>query len=302
MSDKIPTIFFEIIDQKDSGFYKDDGSKGTPNETQLRTPQVIWIPREGFMGEISELNGIPTPVFKEIRYIKNATVIEKDAQDKMGIKPNPKADVIEFRNGNKLVSRQGSSVVEYDYLMNVFYNKDAPNRPESATALFRAVDLNKNAEILAEDDESLYRTLGILQSLKTKTGVKEQPFKYNEERIDGLCTILGVTADSYATKWYTLSEFGKAQPKMFLKKVENFEQQILTEVSHAIQMNVVIFDGNTAYIKNGAESKMIKEFGAGKMSQDIKMNKLSDFLKTEEGNSALTEMRMLTEVAKNQVL
>lgn len=298
---KIPTVLFELIDQRDSGFIQ-DGTRGTANENQLRAPQVSWIPNTGLTCDLikDEKSGIVTPTYREIRYIKNSNIIDKAEQDKMHIKPNPHVDLIEFKQATKLVSRQGSSINEYDYLMTVFYNAGAANRPDSATAIYRAVDLNKNAEILAEDDEDLERALNIVNSLKVKTGSKDQPYQYNEERIEGICTILGVAADTPAQKVYTISAFAKAQPRAFLQKVENFEQFIQTEVNHAVQLNVITFENNAAIFPEDQE--VIKDLGKGNLGMDKKINRLSDFLKTNEGNAALTKMRLLTQLAKeNQI-
>lgn len=300
----IPTALFTLLDQRESGFFKDDKTKGTPNETQLMTSQVSWIPNTGFKCELIKevINDVEriTPTYKEIRFIKNVNFIDKEEQEKKNIRTNPSVDTIEFVGGMKLVSRAGSSIAEFDYLWNAFYHKDAPNRPDSATAMYASVDLNKKAEELADDDEDGYRAMGIVLSLKTKTGLKDPKFQYNEERIDGICQMLGVVQDTYPMKWYALSLLAKGQPDVFLAKVENFEQQILTEVSHALTLNVIVFDKNTAFFREG--SKAITELGKGNLSQDRKMGALADFLKTEEGNNALTEMRMLTAVAKNKSL
>lgn len=306
-NNNIPTRLFELIDQRDSGFFRED-SKGMPdrNQGQLRTSEVSWVPNSGYrcilVKEEVEGNEIITPTNKEIRFIKNIDIIDKEEQDKRKIQPKPLVDLIEFVGGLKLISRQGSTKAEYDYLNDVFYHADAPNRPDSAGALYRSVDLNKKAEELADDDEDGYRAMGIMLSLKTKTGLKGDgpKFQYNEERIDGLCQMLGVVADTYAQKWYALSLLAKGQPDIFLAKVENFEQQILTEVSHAITLNVVVFDKNTAFFKE--DSTAIRELGKGNLSQDRKMEALADFLKTEEGTHALSKMRTLTAVAKNKSL
>lgn len=299
MADKVPTVMFEILAQGDSGFIL-DGTRDTPNEQQLRTPEVTWIPNSGYRGVWKKLDGIDTLVYEEIRYIKNSLEISKEEQDKKNIKPNHRNDKLEIKRAEKLTSRQGDTINEYDYMTQVFYNQDAPNRPAHVQALYRAVDVNKNAEILNDDDEFKLRALQILSTLRTK--IKNNEYQYNEERVEAICTLLSITAESNSTKYFTISSFANAQPKAFLQKVENFEQMIETEVNHASQMNVVVFDGNTAILNSGEEKKIIKDLGAGKLGHNQKMQRLSDYLKTQDGNNALTEIRLLTRIAKDQAL
>jgi len=298
---KIPTVLFEIIDQKDSGVFLAD-TRGSASETQLRGSIVTWIPRTGFRCEMikNETTGITTPTNIEIRFIKNSREIDKEKQELAKIQPNPKADTIEFRNNNMLISRQGDTESKYDYLMNAFYNKDAPNRPESATAIYRMIELDKNAEILMEDDDDAFRAMEITQSLKIKTGLKSPKYKYNEERIDSISNLLGVVAESYEQKAFSINAFAKSQPRNFLKKVENFEQAILTEVTQALKANVVVFDKNAAMFPD--DLRIIKDFGSIKMSGDAKTNALADFLKTDEGAHSLTMLRAKMDFKKNEDL
>lgn len=305
---KIPTLYLELTDQRPSGFFLEN-TKGTTNEVQLKAPTVRWIPTSGFMKEDIEetVNGktVITPTNVEIRYIQHSNEIRRDLQDKANVKINPKEDKILFEKGHAIVMREGSTIGLYDYLSKVFYNQNAYGKPETANVIFRAVELDKDVDILNEDNEFLERALSITNSLKTKTGLKDTPYKYNEDRVEALATLFNVQgANTISKKLYGLSELAKKDPQKFLQVAENYEQGIATEVSHAIQLGVVVYDSNTAVFKGATveETKIIKDLGAGKLGIETKNQRLADYLKTTEGASSLTELRVKIAFAKDQSL
>lgn len=306
MDNKLPTLYLELTDQRPSGFFREN-TQGTTNELQLTAPEVRWIPASGFMKENIEetINGktVITPTNVEIRYIQHSNIINRAAQDKANIKTNAREDKILFEKGHAIVVREGSSIGLYDYLSKVFYNENAPDRPDTANVIFKAVDLNKDVNLLLEDDEYMERALAITNSLKIKTGLKDTPFKFNEDRIEAFAKIFNVQgAETIEKKVFAITLLAKRNPQSFLKIAENFEQAIATEVSHAIQLGVIVFDKNTAFIKDKDESKVVKDLGGGNMSNEKKAEKLSDFLKTDEGSQSLTEIRIKVAFAKDQAL
>lgn len=291
---KAPIMYLELIGKRNSGFVK-NGTDGTMFHEELNCPNIRWIPNSGFKAVVEDHNGIKTVVFKEIRWIKNCSVIEKDEQDRRNVKPNRIEDKIPFEKGFATIAREGSTISLYDYLNEVFYNKDSENRPDTADAIYRVMQLDKQAEEIDESDIEMADAIKLVASLRTQVG-KDKSYKYNEERLNAMCTLCAVHADSTATKFHALMSLAKARSKWFVDLVVKFEQTILTEVTHAVELEIVRFDGNAALYKDG--EKVIKNLGTGNLAKDTKIEKLSDFLKTTEGNVHLTELRAKIEVAK----
>ena len=298
MSSKAPLMYLELIEKRNSGFVK-NGTDGTAFHEELNCPNIRWIPNSGFKAVEEDHNGTKTIVFKEIRWIKHCSIIDKDEQDRRNIKPNRIEDKIPFEKGFATIAREGSTISLYDYLEDVFYSKDSKNRPETADAIYRVMQLDKQAEEIDESDIEMADAIKLVASLRTQVSKSDKSYKYNEERLNAICTVCAVYADSPATKFHALMSLAKARSKWFLDLVVRFEQTILTEVTHAVELEVIRFDGNTALYKD--EEKVIKNLGTGNLSKDTKIEKLSDFLKTTEGNSHLTELRAKIEVAKENI-
>ena len=288
MSTKAPVMYLELIEKRNSGFVK-KGTQGTAFHEELNCPNIRWINNSGYKGIKEVHEGRETTVFKEIRWIKNCPTIIKEEQVRMNIKPNPYEDKIPFEKGFATVVRDGSTITLYDYLKEVFWNADAEYRPETADAIYRVMQLDKQAEEIDESDIIMADAIKLVASLRTQTSAKDIAYKYNEERLNSICELCAVYADSTATKFHALMSLAKTRPAWFNDLVVKFEQMILTEVTHAVELEVVRFDGNTAIYQDG--EKVIKNLGMGNLSRDSKIEKLSDFLKTKEGNAELTEMR-----------
>lgn len=298
MSSKAPVMYLELLEKRNSGFVK-NGTDGTAFHEELNCPNIRWIPNSGFKA-VKEKHGDGEVVaFKEIRWVKNCSTIDKDEQDRRNIKPNRMEDKIPFEKGFATVVREGSTISLYDYLKDVFYSKDSEDRPETADAIYRVMQLDKQAEEIDESDIEMADAIKLVASLRTQVSAKDKSYKYNEERLDAMCTICNVYADSVATKFHALMSLAKARSKWFLDLIVKFEQTILTEVTHAVELEVIRFDGNTALYKD--EDKVIKNLGTGNLAKDTKIEKLSDFLKTKEGNPHLTELRAKVEVAKANI-
>jgi hypothetical protein len=298
MSSKAPVMYLELLEKRNSGFVK-NGTDGTAFHEELNCPNIRWIPTSGFKAVTEKHDDRDVIAFKEIRWVKNCSTIDKDEQEKRNIKPNRMEDKIPFEKGFATVVREGSTISLYDYLKDVFYSKDSENRPETADAIYRVMQLDKQAEEIDESDIEMADAIKLVASLRTTISSKEKTYKYNEERLNSICELCAVYADSPATKFHALMSLAKGRSKWFLDLVVKFEQTILTEVTHAVELEVIRFDGNTAVYKD--EDKIIKNLGMGNLSRDSKIEKLSDFLKTKEGNPHLTELRAKIEVAKANI-
>ncbi len=295
--EKAPVKYYELVEKKGSGFIM-DGTGGTAYQQELNTPSIRWIPTKGRTSVLAE-DG-KTKAFKEIRYLNGCDTIDIDQQKAKGFVERPFEDKIGMENGFMSVAREGNSINLYDYLEKSFYNLDNPDRPESATAIYREVKLDKKAEVLLDEDELITRAKSLVYELRLNTGNKKTPYKYNEDRINAICRLVNVWDETPERKLIHLIQKANQNPKEFLEIVEKSEQTVITEVSHALEMNLIYFEGNTAQYTE--EKKIIFAIGSGKFTQDQRIEQLASWFGTEEGNPALTEFRAKLEVAKEKAL
>lgn len=298
--EKAPVKYYELVEKKGSGFIM-DGTGGTAYQQELNAPSIRWIPTQGRMAvKVTGEDGKVTTAFKEIRYLNGCDTIDIEQQRAKGFIPRPFEDKIGMENGFMSVAREGNTINLFDYLTNSFYNLDNPDRPDSATAIYREVKLDKKAEVLLDEDELTTRAKLLVYDLRLATGNKKVPFKYNEDRINSICRLLNVWDETPERQLILLLQKAMSSPKNFLEIVEKSEQTVITEISHALEMNLIYFEGNTAQYTE--EKKIIFAIGSGKFTQDGKIEQLASWFGTQEGTPALTELRAKLEVAKQKAL
>lgn len=287
----IEIMFLEVYDQSDSGFVQ-DGTERTPYENRLNKTTVTWVPTEGqepFMdGNVKR--------FKKIRHIKASENIYPLEQEKSGYFPNRTTDKIPIDNGFITIKREGSTIGTFDYLKAATYFFDNPLRPESATPIYKEIKVNENAVALIDEDELLTAAKSKVYALRISRGNRN--YEYNTDKINSYCNLLNVFAETPEQQLVLLINKAVTNPREFLNIIVKAEQTVITEIAHALQLNVILFDKNTAqYAK---ESKVINTVGTGNMSQERKIDALASWLQTPEGNSALTELRANLELAKEE--
>lgn len=292
--DDVPVKFFEIVDQGDSGFVL-DGTKNTPYEQKLTSPTVSWIPADGVHVELDE-QGIKK--HKRWRHIKGCEIFDPKEQEKAGWFPNRHNDKIPFENGFATVRREGSTLATYDYLTGITYYADNILRPDSATILYREIKADERAVELIDEDELLTAAKSKVYALRINLGGEKAKFKYDESKIDSYCKLLNLFEETPERKLVLLLNNAMRNPRQFLNIIVSAENTVVTEISHALQLGVIMFDGNTAqYTK---ESKVITPLGKGNMAENKKIDALASYMQTPEGNNDLTELRIKLEAAKEE--
>lgn len=300
--DNVPVLFIETVEQGDSGFYL-DGTQGTPYAQQLRTPTVSWIPTTGIevYEEEIERDGKKIKIKKnrKIRHIKDCDTIYPEEQEKRGFKPNRMADKIPMDNGFANIRAEGSTLNTFQYLTAATYFLDNELRPKTASALYKSIKINERAVELLDEDEYATAAKHKIYQLRVTLGGEKGKYKYLEDKIDSYCSLFNITNETPETKLVSLLQIAVQKPKEFLNIVSKAEQTVMTEVSHALQLGVIMFDGNVAQYSEG--TKMITSLGTAKnMSNDKKIEALSNYLQTAEGNNDLTELRIRTEAEKEK--
>lgn len=294
-----PVLFIELYDRRPSGFILDDDKRGTSQQTEIDCPTAEFIPNFGYRKGVKIVNGKEQKYNEQIRYIKEQTEISVEKQKALGIVPHRagKEDMIEVKKGNFTITREGSYVGLYDYLMESFYNASNPERSESAAKIYRVVEIGKEEEIMNEDDIAMADALKFIARFYQKTA---KGYTYNEEKINSLCEIFAVFAETMSGKVAALNGLAKVEPVEFMKKAEKFEQRTITEITHALQLNVIQFQGNTVmYV---GKDKIIASLGTGNMGQDKKIEKLADLLHTPELKAAYEELQLEIEIAQERQL
>jgi len=291
---KPPMILLELADKRNSGWVK-KGTEGS-NPEYMDTAEVTWICPEGFMAEDM---GDGTRRNKRIRYIENEEIIDADKQDQLKMEPKKKSSKIMFHKGFMTVVRDRNTIGLYDFVRNVYANENAPNRQESATVLFREVDLNKKAEQINENEEEVVMALAQVYKLRKKNS--KGGFDYNEDKIDSYASVLNIHGgEDYGQKILSISNFAKVKPAVFMQAITAFDSVVSTEVAHALELGVIEFEENVAQYREG--NQIIKSLGTQKMNKKQQIDSLSEYLKTPDGNEALTKMRAALEVAKEKTL
>ena len=297
---QVPKMFIELVDIGNSGWVRED-TLGTDTEEVLNCAGLVPIPPTGMMAEeILDEKGQPTGDFKnvEIRYIKNCKFIKVEDQKKYGYEPHRAGvDIIHIKNGKELIERKGD-VGKFDYLANVYYNASAPNRSNGAKALFKVVDNVKVVDKVNEDKFLQAEAISYVKTLLIKNG---KEYQYKESKIDSILNMLGKHGgENYSEKINTLTSEAEKQPAKFLEAVTQLEQVTITEVSHALELNVIMFEGSSVvYV---ADKKVLCLLDGNVKSQDKKINALADLLKTPEYAQAYQELKAKNEVAETELL
>lgn len=301
--EKVPTIYIELKDKRPSGFIL-DGTLGTKHEVELDSPVARFIPNFGYRRKWVEetVNGkkVKTPINEAIRWIKNETEISVEKQKSAGIVPHrvSKEDKIIIEKGNFSIAREGAYIGLYDYLTQVFYNGTNPERSLGADAIYNVIELGKEEEETNEMDFMIADAINFVRKLVSKIGDKK--YKYDEEKINALCEIFLVYAETMPGKVEALMQHAKYDPKTFLDKATKLIQTKVTEVSHALQLGVIVFKDNTVMYAN--KDKVIATLGTAKISHDSKINKLADLFGTPDFKATYEEFQMELEVAKEEAL
>lgn len=315
-----PVMYIEVFDRRDSGFYLDQngvpgGTRGTKFEMGIDCPTACFIPNLGYRkgyktlidratGKevIDKTTGKPKiqAYHEQIRYIKEQTEISVEKQKALGIVPHRagQEDMIEIKKGNMTIVREGSHIGLFDYILDAFYNASNPDRSQGAAKIYKVIELGKEEEEMNDDDIMMADALKFVARFYKKTG--KGVYKYNEEKINGLCELFSVFGATMSGKVTALNLLAKADPETFLTKAEKFEQITITEITHALQLNVIRFNENTVeYVE---KEKVIVSLGTGKLSHEKKIEKLADMLHTSELTAAYEELKVELELAKEKSL
>lgn len=292
-----PTLFIELIDQRDSGWVL-DGTAGTSRETRLTSPSAEFIPNRGYrLVKVKNEHGEEEWINQPIRYIKNSPTLSVEEQQRRNILPakNKLEDKIIVKRGNFSVVREGAHIALYDYLLESFYNGSNPNRPDTAKALYRVIELGKREEAVNERKLAVAEAIQFLGTLYTRQG---KEFRYKEDKINSLCQMFQVFAETPSGKINGLMAHAEKDPMDFLDKALRFEETLAMEVAQALELNVIRFEGNNVVYCH--KDKVISNLGRGEIKHDKKVSKLADAFTREDMKAAYEEFSIELQSARDK--
>lgn len=303
-----PVLYIELEDRRPSGFIMDldgrpAGSFGTEHFIELDAPLARFIPTSGFRRgtkkEIKNGKTVDLAYNEPIRYIKEQTEISVEKQKLLGIEPGraTKENLIEVKRGNFSVVREGSYIGLYDYLLDVFYNSSNPNRSERATKIYKVVELGKEEEDLNDYDIMMADALMLVKRFYQKTA---KGYVYKEDKINTLCSLFEIYAETMSGKVTALNALAKADPKKFIHKAEKFLQMNMTFVAHALHLNVIRFNDNT--VESVDREKIFANLGSQRLTNQEKIERFSELLETDDFKEAKEELMIELEIAQENAL
>lgn len=294
-------LLLELVDKRKSGWIR-EGTEGTPFQDEKNSPTTFWVANTSTKTIEEEVNGRKIRRNIKTRYIKGCDSIIAKEQDDAGFKPNSAEDHFVINDGFATIVKEGEGIGLYNFMVENNQNEDYEFRPQNVPALWRAVKLDKTAELIHDADEVYHDAMEIIISLRQKKG---DTTVYNEAKIEALSELFGVFgANTAATKLSALSQYAKAKPQDFIEKVTAFQNLIATEVAHAFQYNIIKLNnsGDGTIVEYSSDNKIVKTFGSEKLKKDEVSERLIEFLGSSEGNQALSELRIALEVAKQKAL
>lgn len=286
---KVESIVIEIIDQKPSGWILEGSADhDLPITLTVSTDRHI-INRSAVRQEDGS--------HKAIRYIAGCDEIYEEEQKRLGIMPNPAEDKIWISGGRMTVPNEGRQRGLYKYLKACEYNEDAPNRPYGATAIFKEVKTEANAQNTLLNLHEEEQAMKMIFALARKQA--DNSFVYDTERIGFLCNLFKVQSfESEAERVAVLAGVAKSNPSYFVNTIADYESTMKVALLQALDMKVISFDGDRASFPR--TNFAFYTFRA--KHRDKRIEELAAFLITPEGKQAYDEMIIEAEAEKKRQL
>jgi hypothetical protein len=299
-------MIIEICNQQDSGFVR-DGTEGRPWEDRIKCAETHTIPSTGYRATYkidAEGNKVRTGV-EEVQYIEGIDEISIEKQREKGLlRPNSDVPIhgrsrIIITKGYRTLFDDGGDKGLFKYMNEVFWCEDAFGRSLKADKFFRISRPDLATEKLNEDEFIKAEAVMYCRGLCEKVGGK---YVYQEDKIDALMHMFGVASTdfNYETKMNAITSFAKKAPQDFLNVAKKLEQTTLTEVHHAIDLNLIKVEKNVWMYVN--KDKILHALGVGNFKMSQKITMLADHLRTVEGFEAYNELKAEVEFAKEKQL
>jgi len=286
-------LFIELVGQQGSGFIK-DGTAGTSFQEELKAPTIAFIPVTGYRRGDDGSN-IP------IRYIKNCPFIDVSEQDAKRIVPNRNEDIIQIERGYTTIELDGADPGLVKYLQEVYYSESNPKRSDRATSLYRIVDVDANSKQYVEREMAYLDAAAFVSRLR-KVNRHGEVVGYDEDKMNTVIELLAlpVTVDSPSGKLSAILAAAKGSPTEFMRYVTKLEESAITEVTNALELNLIQFKGNVLqYVE---KDEVIHNFGTGSFKKEKLIEFAANFFTSPDNADAYKKFQIQLEVAEEKQL
>ncbi len=291
---KYPVAMFELIPaagQNGSGFVRED-TVNSKNPITIIHPKNRVIQNESIVRQKSGDVYINVPT----RYVYNQPIILVKDQEAANIKPNFRTDKILFVNGLLTVPKDGAFVGLYEFMTKHAQNLSNPDRVTTLKPLFVEIKPSEDAHEENFTDFLITEAVSYLKQFVTEDKGK---YSYNDARIDAICPLFNVYAESSEQKISALIAVAKKTPKIFLETVKKNEQTAEIEIQHGVKLNVLSFEGNTAFGMYSGQPEKIKSF-VGNVKDKEKA--LANYFMSDEGKEAYGIFKAELTEARNKII
>lgn len=315
-----PTLKISVSNQQASGYFREDTIRSA-NPIQKTGPGSFYIPSEGngirfvqvkdnkrkildskeaiaILTEKKPGHDSIVPESYPIRYIKNCPSIDMEWQKQHAWVPSfdPKGDQILVIDTYKELSYSEDPSL-YNYLKAIMWNASLPYRQEHITPLFYEVQDNLKATVDIDRELILKDALEEWSKLFTKTAAGNVP---NVDKVNGLSVLLNVHGKNPTEKIHALLLKAKTDPANYLLKAKVYEEEVITDVSHAISLGVISIQGHTAIFTFNNKRVDLSSITSG--SKNSVPEKLGEALKSEEHKELYVQLKNHIQIAKEAQL
>lgn len=286
---KIETAIFQLVDTGSSGFIQ-EGTEMLAEPVEKKYPTHRNVLR---MSHYRDPKNPDTNI--KIRYVNGIDEINLDKQIAAGVVTNQRRDMITFKDGYIFVAREGKLKGLVDYLRKSSFCETNPNRDITENIIWREIfpeetqmNVNKKSIVRA-------KAVALISSLIHENG--EDSFEYDMDRIDALCSLLGTTAETPATKVNVLIAKAEHDPEGFMRKVELFDKESLSEIAHAIELGVIsVEDTSVSYVEG---NKVLITYPS-RLSKEQIYQRLAGYFQSYEGANDYREFKVHLNHAKEK--
>ena len=319
-----PDYVISLTDQRWGGYVREDTVNST-NPITKTCPDSFAIPTEGYgirfvkvsrysngverrtvldssvaikaiKNKEKEYEDIIEEPYK-IRYIFGCPNNDLEWQKKTGWEPSvdPHTDSLWIEDGVQTVS-YSANPTKYRFLKELENNASLPFRRDHVRALYYEIQPKKEAELDITAELAVIEATKEWEKLSMRG--KNGTFTIDEQKTSGYAELLGIRAASLPEKLKSILVFAKTNPIAFIEKVRAYKEEVITEITHAMQLELLKFEGSQAVF---IASK--KNLELGKLTDgQSKIERLAVLLQTEEFKPTRVDLKNQIEVAKERNL
>lgn len=233
-----------------------------------------------------------------IRYIAGCDFIDPKRQALEGFVHNLEQDNIWVQNGNMSVLHEGADIGKYEYLKLYEGNTSNEKRPPDAGDEFREIIASQVAASNNLGFDQKAEAYAILREIRQPND--QGGYIYNSEKLALMATLFDLNhLDTPEEKFQELYSICEEKPGLIVNSILNGKKKLLAVVKKAEDLSVISLSQEGVTLTE--TGTMVLEF-KGKPSKQVQVDKLSEFLLTDEGKPFFQQIIQSTETATDKSL